>query len=94
MFKFFRKLFSSSAAGEPRAAEPVEYQGFTIVAAPRNTQGGWTTEGTISKVIDDETQLQHFIRADCLMSRDEAVQFSIAKAHTIIDEQGERLFRK
>jgi hypothetical protein len=94
MFKFFRKLFSSRTAGGPQEAEPVEYNGFTIVAAPRQTQGGWTTEGTISKVVDGETQSQHFIRADCLMSRDEAVQFSVAKAHTIIDEQGERLFRK
>jgi hypothetical protein len=94
MFQFLRKLFSSGAAGEPKAAEPVEYDGFTIVATPSHTASGWTTEGTISKVIDGETQSQHFIRADCLMSREEAIRFSVAKAQTIIDEQGERLFRR
>ena len=73
--------------------DAVEYKGFSIVPTPRKAQGGWTTEGIISKPAGDETRSEHFIRADMLMSEEDAVDYSVAKAKKIIDEQGERLFK-
>jgi len=78
---------------EPEGAEPVEHEGFTIVAATPKASGGWTSEGRIRKVIDGETQEVHFIRADTSTSRDAAIALSVSKARKIIDEQGERVFR-
>ena len=78
---------------EPEGADPVEHQGFTIVAAPRKASGGWSTEGHIRKVVDGETKEVHFIRADTSTSREAAVTLSVSKARKIIDEQGDRVFR-
>ena len=78
---------------EPDGAEPVEHEGFTIVATPRKASGGWSTEGRIRKDIDGETKEVHFIRADTSTSRDAAITLSVSKARKIIDEQGERVFR-
>jgi hypothetical protein len=63
------------------------------VPTPRKVPGGWTTEGVISKSSHEDTRSEHFIRADMLMSEEEAVDYSVTKAKKIIDEQGERLFR-
>ena len=78
---------------EPEGAEPMEHEGFTIVATPRKASGGWSTEGHIRKVIDGEAKEAHFIRADTSTSRDAAIALSVSKARKIIDEQGERVFR-
>ena len=78
---------------EREGADPVEHQGFTIVAAPRKASGGWSTEGHIRKVVDGETKEVHFIRADTSTSREAAVTLSVSKARKIIDEQGDRVFR-
>ncbi len=93
IMKFLRGL-GGNKAEEAAKHEAVEYKGFSIVPTPRKTQGGWTTEGTISKPAGDDTRSEHFIRADVLMSEDEAVDYSVAKARKIIDEQGERLFKE
>ncbi len=78
---------------EPEGAEPVEHEGFTIVAAPRKAGSGWSTEGRIRKEVDGETKEVHFIRADTSTSREAAITLSVSKARKIIDEQGERVFR-
>ncbi|MCY4349399.1 MAG: HlyU family transcriptional regulator [Thiotrichales bacterium] len=78
---------------EPEGAEPVEHEGFTIIATPRKASGGWSTEGRIRKDIDGETKEAHFIRADTSTSREAAISLSVSKARKIIDEQGERVFR-
>ena len=78
---------------EPEGAEPVEHEGFTIVAAPRKASGGWSTEGRISKAVEGEVKEVHFIRADTSTSREAAITLSVSKARKIIDEQGERVFR-
>ena len=78
---------------EPESAEPVEHEGFTIVATPRKASGGWSTEGRIRKVIDGEAKEAHYIRADTSTSREAAITLSVSKARKIIDEQGERVFR-
>jgi hypothetical protein len=92
ILKFLRGL-GGDKAGKTVEHEAVEYKGFSIVPTPRKAQGGWTTEGTISKAAGDETRSERFIRADMLMSEEDAVAYSVNKAKKIIDEQGERLFR-
>jgi hypothetical protein len=90
--KFLRGL-GGNKAEQAVKHDAVEYKGFSIVPTPRKAQGGWTTEGIISKPAGDETRSEHFIRADMLMSEEDAVDYSVAKAKKIIDEQGERLFK-
>ena len=91
IMKFLRGLGSGKGSENSRPA--VEYKGYNIVPTPRKGQGGWSTEGIISKEIDGETRSEHFIRADMLMSEEAAADYSIGKAKKIIDEQGDRLFK-
>ena len=90
ILKFLRGL-GTGKSESTTVREAVDYKGFRIVPTPRKAQGGWTTEGTISKSTGDDTRSEHFIRADMLMSEQEAVDYSVSKAKKIIDEQGERL---
>jgi hypothetical protein len=92
IMKFLRGL---GGRKEPDAAShpAVEYKGYSIVPTPRKGQGGWTTEGVISKELEGEARSERFIRADMLMSEEAAVDYSISKARKIIDEQGDRLFK-
>ena len=92
IMKFLRGL-GGDKSEEPAMHEAVDYKGFSIVATPRKAPGGWTTEGVISKEAGDNTRSERFIRADMLMSEEEAVDYSVNKARKIIDEQGERLFK-
>ena len=94
MLGFLKNMLGGSGSeSEPEGAEPVEHNGFTIVAAPRKASGGWSTEGRIRKDVDGEAKEVHFIRADTSMSREAAITLSVSKARKIIDEQGERVFR-
>ena len=93
MLKLLKKLFSAPAAASARPSDPMEYEGYSVVATPRQVSGGWSTEGVISKEVDGELRQSSFIRADTCMSREDAVQMSFRKARTIIEEQGERMFR-
>ena len=94
MLGFVKKLFGGGEGDrEPEGAEPVEHDGFVIVATPRKANGGWSTEGRIRKVIDGETKEAYFIRADTSPTREAAITLSVGKARKIIDEQGERVFR-
>ena len=94
MLGFLKKALGGGAGSrEPEPANPVEHEGFTIVATPRRAGGGWSTEGHIRKLVDGEAKEVHFIRADTSPSRDAAIALSVGKARKIIDEQGERVFR-
>ena len=94
MLGFLKKALGGGAGSrEPEPADPVEHEGFTIVATPRKAGSGWSTEGRISKAIGGEAKEVHFIRADTSTSRDAAIALSVSKARKIIDEQGERVFR-
>ncbi|MCY4221291.1 MAG: HlyU family transcriptional regulator [Thiotrichales bacterium] len=96
MLGFLKNVLGGGGDGgerEPEGAEPVEHEGFTIIATPRKASGGWSTEGRIRKDIDGETKEAHFIRADTSTSREAAISLSVSKARKIIDEQGERVFR-
>jgi len=88
MLDFLKKL---TGGGEkaPQPADPVEYEGYQIVAIPRQVAGGWSTEGVIRGQVDGEAREASFIRADTCMSRDAAVSASLAKARKIIDERGD-----
>ena len=92
IMKFLRGL-GGGRGKEPTQHDAVDYKGFSIVPTPRQVTGGWTTEGIISMGTGEDTCSERFIRADMLMSEDEAVDYSVNKAKKIIDEQGERLFK-
>ena len=94
MLGFLKNMLGGGSGDrEPEGADPVEHEGFTIVATPRKASGGWSTEGRIRKVIEGEAKEVHFIRADTSTSREAAITLSVGKARKIIDEQGERVFR-
>lgn len=97
MLGFLKNLFGGGPRKEPEPgkAEPAtEYNGFTIVPAPRQEAGGWSTEGTISKTVDGELLTHHFIRADKTGSREGAVDLTLNKARQTIDQLGERVFAR
>jgi len=74
MFGLIKKLLGGAPAEAASTQEPpVDYKGFNIVAAPRESTGGWSTEAIITKQFDGESKTHHFIRADKTGSRDGAV---------------------
>ena len=75
------------------AADPIEYKGYRIRPTPYPSRGAYQTAGTIEKQVGGELKEHSFVRAETHPSRDQAIEFSIAKAQQIIDEQGERMFR-
>ena len=92
MFKaLWSRIFGSGTAEPP--GEAMEYNGYRIRPAPYPSKGQYQTAGTIEKEVGGELKEHRFIRAETHPSRDQAVEFSIAKAKQIIDEQGERIFR-
>ena len=89
----FKSLFSST--GSPaKTADPVDYKGFTIEAAPIDEDGKYRTAGYISGELDGETRRVQFIRADQNGELQTAINHSIVKARQIIDEQGNALLEK
>lgn len=80
------------ASAEP--AESVDYNGFTITAAPIKEGGQFRTAGTISKEVAGEMRTTQFIRADNHSDRQSAVSHSERKAQQIVDEQGEAMFER
>jgi hypothetical protein len=90
---FWKSLFGGGAAeSEGKANESVEYNGFTIRAAPYKSEGQYQTAGTITKEVGGVAKEHRFIRADRHASYDDAVEFSIGKARQIVDQQGDRMF--
>jgi hypothetical protein len=91
---FWKSLFggSSESAGEGKPSAPAEYNGFTIRAAPYKAEGQYQTAGVITKDVGGVPKEHKFIRADRHASYDDAVEFSLAKARQIVDQQGERMF--
>jgi hypothetical protein len=87
----FGRLFGGGGDTEAAAAS-VEYKGYTIRPAPYANKGQYQTAGFIEKEIGGETKSHRFVRADLHPSREQATEFSTAKAQQIIDEQGDRIF--
>ena len=84
-----RLVGAGAAAGD---SEVIEYNGYRIRPTPYRRGGEYQTCGVIEKEVAGETKEHRFIRAELHPSREAAIEFSIAKARQIIDEQGERLF--
>ena len=83
---------AASGAADVAVAGPVEYKGYRIRPAPYRANGHYQTAGTIEKDTPDGVKEHKFIRADRHASYDDAVEFSLAKARQIVDQQGERMF--
>ena len=95
--KLFRSFFGSNrtvARSVEELSEPIEYNGFTIEAAPLNQDGRYRSAGYISGELDGEVRRVQFIRADDNTDRQAAIDHSISKARQIIDEQGVKLLQK
>lgn len=93
MFGIFKKLLGGTPSESTAKTEPATgYQGFEIVPCPRQEDGGWTTEATITKTVDGEVRSHHFIRADKTGSRDGAIELTLNKCRQTIDQMGERIF--
>jgi len=92
---FLSALFGRRAdADTARVADPVEYKGFTIRAAPYKNDGHYQTAGIIEREADGLHRQHRFIRADAYATYEDAVTFTINKARQIIDLQGERIFEQ
>jgi hypothetical protein len=89
---FWKSLFGGSSAPGSKASAPVEYNGYTIRAAPFREGDKYQTAGTIEKEIGGVRKEHRFIRADSHPSYEDAVSFSVSKARQMIDLQGDRLF--
>jgi hypothetical protein len=90
---FWSALFGGRAA-PAKAADPVEYKGFIIRAAPYKNNGNYQTAGTIEREIGGVRKEHRFIRADTYAAYDDAVTFTVNKARQIIDLQGDKIFEQ
>jgi len=90
---FWSALFGRRPAAEAaKIADPIEYKGFVIRAAPYKNNGGYQTAGIIEREVGGVRKEHRFIRADAHASYDDAVSFTLNKARQIVDLQGERIF--
>lgn len=91
--KILKGLFSGSPNSQPPAkTEQVDYEGFSIIAEPRPSNGQWQVAGRIEKQAGDDLKVHTFIRADTLPGETDAANEMIRKAKMMIDQQGETLF--
>jgi hypothetical protein len=90
---FWSALFGRRAA-PVKVADPVEYKGFIIRAAPYKNNGQYQTAGTIEREIGGVRKEHRFIRADAYAVYDDAVTFTVNKARQIIDLQGDKIFEQ
>ena len=91
---FLKKLFGGDEKAVPqvKTEEPLDYKGFSIVAAPMADAGQFRVAGSISRQFGGETKIHKFIRADVFADRDAAVQATIRKAQMIVDQSGDAIF--
>ena len=91
---FWKNLFGggSGKGAAQKVGETVEYNGFSITAAPFQDGGKWLTAGTITKAVGGETKTHQFVRADSHASFDAAASFSLDKARQIVDLMGDKIF--
>ena len=72
--------------------EPIVHDGFDIYPLPTAEGGQHRICALIEKVVDGEKRSHWMIRADLLNDRDAAVEASLLKAKSLIDQQGEGIF--
>lgn len=84
---------SGRAGGSAEPAIPtIEYKGYRIRPAPVADKGQYRIAGTIEKDSPGGVSEHRFVRADMSPSRDDAIEFTVAKAKQIIDQQGDSIF--
>ena len=92
---FWKNLFGGGGSAQEESPAPGEdYKGFTIRATPLQVGGEYQLSGQIEKEIGGELKVHKFVRADRMSSREDAVNFALAKARLIVDEQGDGVFRQ
>jgi hypothetical protein len=91
---FWKKLFGRGEAAEAaaQAGKSVEYNGFTIRAAPYLSEKQYQTAGTVEKEVDGVRKEHRFVRADRFATYEDAEEFALMKGRQIVDQQGERMF--
>jgi hypothetical protein len=99
MASFFSSLFSKiSGGGKPdaapaaKAAEPQIYGDCRIFAEPIREGNQFRLAGRIEKDVNGEVWTRTFVRADVFTTHDDAVEYTLRKAHQIIDQNGPSLF--
>ena len=88
----FSKLFGGGGGSAPKEVEAVEYNGFFIFPEPMKEGGTYRIAARIEKEVDGEAKTHQLIRADTLESAEAAAEASLAKAKSLIDQQGETIF--
>ncbi|WP_148254880.1 HlyU family transcriptional regulator [Aidingimonas lacisalsi] len=74
-------------------AEPVEYNGYLIVADPQDVGGQYRVSGWIRKPVEGGEMLEHrFERSDVVAGRDACEELMISKAQRFIDDLGDDMF--
>lgn len=89
--KLFSALFNSPA---PAVVEvtPTKYEGYLIYPEPMAEGGQYRLAGRITREVDGEVLTHRFIRSDLFVNPADAERFMVQKAHTFIDQMGERMF--
>jgi len=86
---FLSKLFGG---GAPKAAEPIEYEGFRIYPEPIKEAQGYRLAARIEKEVDGALKTHTLIRADTISDQTQAVDAAVQKCKQVIDQMGERVF--
>ncbi|WP_413699329.1 HlyU family transcriptional regulator [Psychromonas sp. KJ10-10] len=95
---FFAKvagMFGSGEKSEPSYPSE-EYKGLIITPKPLPDQGQYRIVAVIEKpTTESEEAKQHqFIRSDTVASADSAVELTMLKCKTLIDQMGDKIFDK
>lgn len=92
--KLVKSLFGGGDGPQKKSSghPPVVYDGYEIIAEPRQASGQWQVSGRIEKDIDGTRKVHDFIRADTLPSEEEAANHTVRKAKMMIDQQGDTIF--
>lgn len=89
--KLFNALFKEQSA-QIVDVTPTEYAGYLIYPEPMAEGGQYRLAGRITREIDGQLQTHRFIRSDLFTNPADAERFMVQKAHTFIDQMGERMF--
>ncbi|WP_421280735.1 HlyU family transcriptional regulator [Aeromonas taiwanensis] len=90
-----KKLLNALFKGQPaQHAEvtPTEYAGYLIYPEPMAEGGQFRLAGRITREVDGVVQTHRFIRSDLFVNPADAERFMVQKAHTFIDQMGDRMF--
>ena len=90
LFDFLKR---DTTGTESSAAPTVEFEGYSIIPAPKKQGGSYSTAGYIRKISEDgEAKEHYFIRADTHADLDQAREHAVFKAKQIIEQIGDRMF--